>query len=80
MILNPGRADILWTMPPLRSLGFHFGRDATKMPRLSRCRLTIKFSDRRWQRRFAGTVNVVDTVTHELKRLAPSPPSGTHPE
>jgi hypothetical protein len=37
-ILSPVRGDIIRTMPLLRSLGFHFGRDSTKMPRLRRCR------------------------------------------
>jgi len=44
MILSPVRGDIIRTMPLLRSSGFHFGRDSTKMPRLRRCRLTTQLS------------------------------------
>ena len=47
MILSPVRGDIIRTMPLLRSLGFHFGRDSTKMPRLRCCRLMTQPQRRR---------------------------------
>ena len=37
-ILSPVRGDILRTMPLLRSLGFHFGRNSTRISRLRRRR------------------------------------------
>jgi hypothetical protein len=45
MILSPVRGEIINTMPLLRSLGFHFGRDSTKIPRLRRCRHINELSD-----------------------------------